>query len=636
MKWYRKCFRRLFIGRRYDDAGFDMQRRVVMMNVMMSIGFIAFCVFAVLSARSGQYIITLLDVIFCFILFTSLILMHKTPLFRVVSYTNLLLILAYFYYLFFSGGIDNTGIIWHVVYPLTVFFVLGLREGAILSLTLYAACLLTALTPLQSLMPARYGSTFLIRYFFIHAMVILMTWLFEFVRRYFHDANVQKTAALEKTLSDLRISEREVRTLAFYDKLTGLYNRAMFIEQVKAHSEHAKRYLHKLAVLHIGLDRFRLINDSMGHKVGDLVLKETGNRIAGALRLSDSVARVGADEFAVLLPNLPEDKYASNVAEKLKHTLREPFSIKDDEFHLTASIGVIVNDGRLNPTDVVKNAEIAMSAAKKKGKDIVCFYDSSMNATASDWISTATRMHHALKNEEFTLYYQPQIDLKNGTTTGVEALLRWIHPVEGFVPPDKFIPLAEESGLIRYIGLWVVREAIRNFAEWQPRIRPGVAVAINLSPRQFRNRDFYQYLKDDIHRYNLEPNHIELEFTEGVLIENDEYIEELLSDFHKLGVRLAIDDFGTGYSSLSYLKRFSVNTLKIDKSFIDHIEKDRQYFTIVQTIIMMAKNLNLKTVAEGVETAGQEKMIKDMGCDIGQGYYYSRPVDAEKIKAFIY
>ena len=417
--------------------------------------------------------------------------------------------------------------------------------------------------------------------------------------------------------------------LASHDALTGLPNRAMFSEMLNGAIQAAQRYERMFAVMFIDLDRFKLINDSLGHDAGDKLLQEMAGRLKGCMRSSDVVARLGGDEFVILVQELNETAHAVAVARKILAAAMKPFTLLGQECRVTASIGISTypSDAQDEPT-LMKNADIAMYYAKEEGKNNFQFYSGEIQTQSLERLTLETNLRRALERNEFSLHYQAKVDLKSGRINGVEALLRWYSPELGHVSPAKVIPIAEETGLIVALGKWVLRTACAQNVAWQRDGLPPVCMAVNLSARQFADPFLLDDIGDVLRDTGMDPRLLELEITEGMVIQHPDKAIELLRAIKALGVRLAIDDFGTGYSSLGQLKHFPIDTLKVDRSFIRDIPNDSEDRAITEAIIAMGKTLSLTVVAEGVETAEQESFLREHACDEMQGYYFSKPVAA--------
>jgi diguanylate cyclase (GGDEF)-like protein len=431
-------------------------------------------------------------------------------------------------------------------------------------------------------------------------------------------------------------TDEHIRYLATHDGLTDLPNRAMFAELLTASIKTAHRYGKKLALLFIDLDRFKVINDTLGHADGDQLLLEIASRLKQTLRASDVVARLGGDEFVVVLPELADELEAATIARKLLTAVMRPVMLRGQECRVTASIGVALypENGHDEQT-LTRNADMAMYLAKDEGKNDVRFFSNSMKTQSVERLTLETRLRSALERDEFVLHYQPKIDLRTRQITGVEALLRWNQPDLGMLAPHQFIPLAEDTGLIVPIGRWVLKTACEQNMVWQRAGLPPVCMAVNLSPRQFQNEHLLQDIDDTLAATGMQPELLQLEITEGMVMHNVDRAVELLREIKRRGVRLAMDDFGTGYSSMALIKQFPVDTLKIDRSFIRHLPENTDDKAIADAIIGLGKALRLTIVAEGVETAEQEIFLRTHACDEMQGFLFSRPVPAENISALM-
>ncbi|MBX3664569.1 MAG: PAS domain S-box protein [Burkholderiales bacterium] len=441
---------------------------------------------------------------------------------------------------------------------------------------------------------------------------------------------VYRIAGIAEDITDAKISREQLAHLAHFDNLTGLPNRVLFNDRLRQSVAQARRNNWILGVLFLDLDRFKLVNDTLGHATGDQLLKQVAARLTANLRPSDTVARLSGDEFAVILPELSGPQNAGHVSQKILKALAAPYDLEGHEVFVTVSIGVT-----LYPTDsddietLVRDADAAMYSAKATGRNNYQYYTASMNARAAEKLQLETRMRRALERREFTLHYQPKVDVPSGRISGLEALLRWQSPDQGLVPPALFIPLLEETGLIVQVGEWVAQAACAQIRNWlDAGIRP-VPVAINLSARQLRQPGFSDVMRRALDTSGIEPRLIQIEITESSLMENPEEAIVVLEKLEALGILLAADDFGTGYSSLSYLKRFPLDALKIDRSFVRDITIDADDAVIARTVITLAHSLGLKVVAEGVETEEQLAFLGENRCDEAQGYLFARPLPAD-------
>ncbi len=437
---------------------------------------------------------------------------------------------------------------------------------------------------------------------------------------------------LQEEVAEREQAEERVLHLANHDALTGLPNRRLLIDRLGQALALAHRENHQVAVLFMDLDRFKTINDSLGHMTGDALLQNVARRLSETLREGDTVSRLGGDEFVVVLPSLDQPKAAEKVALKLVDALAPPIDLGGQEFRVSASIGISLfpEDGRDTET-LLRNADSAMYHAKDMGRNNYQFFMEQMNVAAAERLHLENDLHRALERREFELHFQPRVSVANGLACGIEALIRWRHPERGLVLPEHFIPVAEDTGLIVPIGEWVIDEACRQGTAWCAAGLPQIPVAVNLSPRQFRQSNLVDTVARAIGRHGWPCNLLELEITEGVLMQQTSDTLKTLEALNRLGVGLAIDDFGTGYSSLSYLKRFPVDFLKIDQSFVRDIAVDPDDATIVTAIIGLAHSLGLTVVAEGVENASQLDFIREAGCDEAQGYHIGRPMPAGQL-----
>jgi diguanylate cyclase (GGDEF)-like protein/PAS domain S-box-containing protein len=431
-------------------------------------------------------------------------------------------------------------------------------------------------------------------------------------------------------------AEERVRYMATHDALTTLPNRVMFSQLLNHEIEVAKRYKRNFAVFFLDLDRFKFVNDTLGHEAGDKLLQEVGSRFKACVRAADVVARLGGDEFVVLLQELGEREQIEMIARKFLSAALKPVDVSGHECRVTASIGICVYPGDGDDeASLMKNADIAMYLAKEEGKNNFQFFSEDIRAHSLERIELESSLRRALERSQFSLQYQAKLDLKSRRITGVEALLRWRHPHLGMVPPAQFIPVAEETGLIVPIGNWVLRTACEQNMAWQREGLPPVCMAVNLSARQFADEALPEEVRAALRESGMRPELLELELTESMVMRNAERAARVLADIKKMGVRIAIDDFGVGYSSLAQIKRFPIDTLKVDRSFIRDLEKNAEDRAITKAIINMGKTLSLSVVAEGVESAAQQTFLVDHDCDALQGYYFSKPIDQDEFAAFV-
>ena len=451
-----------------------------------------------------------------------------------------------------------------------------------------------------------------------------------------HDAKGSLTnyIASYTDISERKTSEARIAHLAHHDALTGLFNRYSLENRLAQSLLAARRENRQMAVIFIDLDRFKIINDTLGHHVGDLLLVEVANRLSACVRESDIVARLGGDEFVVALTSLANDMDAAHVVKKIIAALEIPCEIEGKQLHTTLSVGIsFFPDNGEDVDALMKNADTAMYHAKEKGRNNFQFFSPAMTAAATERHEIERDLRIALKNKEFELHYQPQVCANKGLIRGVEALIRWRHPDRGLIPPLKFIPIAEESGVIESIGSWVLEEACRQMAEWRKAGFDLKHVAVNLSAHQLRSPNLVRQVQSAIARFGLAPGQLELEITESVAMEDPERAIGQLRMLRDSGVELAIDDFGTGYSSLAYLKMLPIHTLKLDRAFVRDIETDENDAAISSATLALAKNLGLRVVAEGVETEAQRDFLTSHACNLLQGYLFGKPEPADVLTA---
>ncbi|MCC7435636.1 MAG: EAL domain-containing protein [Methanoregulaceae archaeon] len=465
----------------------------------------------------------------------------------------------------------------------------------------------------------------------------------------------ERTAEIERSAAALRESEerlrlqnenleqlvdsrtREIEHQAFHDKLTGLPNRALFMDRLSCALTKSGRSGMSTAVMFIDLDNFKLINDSLGHDKGDLLLITVADRLSECVRAGDTVARLGGDEFTLLLEGVESTARAEEVADRILATLRKPIPVGTSEIFTGASIGLaITHDGHGSAQDLLKHADVAMYRAKATGKSTYVVFDEHMNAHAVERLELETALRKAIDQGTMSLAYQPIVDLASGQIIGVETLSRWAHPTRGDISPAQFIPIAEDTGLIVTLGNWVLEEACRQATEWIELMsdRP-FTISVNVSGRQLKRDDIVERVSAALEKSGLPAERLKLELTETVLLDDGEEIAIKLRSLKQLGVKLALDDFGTGYSSLSTLRSFPIDTLKVDQAFIRMLEDESEALAIVEAITSLARTMRMDVTAEGVETASQERLLKQLGVSCGQGYFFARPMPAAELRALI-
>src|SRR5215472_15586461 len=439
----------------------------------------------------------------------------------------------------------------------------------------------------------------------------------------------QLEQVVEARTQGLEAANKQLRHLATHDSLTGLPNRVLLDDRLTQAAVHAERDGHSFAVAMFDLDRFKVVNDSFGHRAGDQLIKEVAHRLAGVARSTDTVARLGGDEFLFIMDRLAKREDAVQIVRRAVEALAQPIRLGDVDIHASASVGIAVfpGDGK-NAETLLANADAAMYCAKQRGRNNIQCYTSGMNAVTQDKVKLESDLHAALTLKQLELHFQPKIETASGAIYGAEALVRWRHPERGLVPPGEFIPLAEACGLIDKIGAWVVNTACRQARAWQLQGLPSLRVAVNLSALQFRNGNLQQMIADALRTAELEPRFLEVEITESALMSDPEESVKILEQLSRMGVVVSVDDFGTGYSSMAYLRRFPIDKLKIDRTFIGELISRADDASIVRAIVSLAHNLRLKVVAEGVETSEQLELLRSLGCHQYQGFCFSPAVPA--------
>lgn len=449
------------------------------------------------------------------------------------------------------------------------------------------------------------------------------------------DGRVSSLLIVTRDISERADAESQVHYLAHYDLLTGLPNRALFRDRLLQAMAQAKRTSTLVAVMFVDIDHFKDINDSLGHAVGDQLLKEIAQRIRACVRETDTVARFGGDEFGLIQTNLNTVEGAADLADRLIDSIGKPFHMDGHEIHSGASVGVTIYPfDDHNAEDILKNADMAMYKAKREGRGRYQFYIAELNKIIQQRTAIERDLRNALQKNQLKLHYQPQLDLVTGQVVGVEALLRWQHPERGDISPVEFIPVAESTGLIMPIGEWVMRTACQQARAWQDAGLQPVRVAINLSAVQFRHKNLHETITQALSDSHLDPRWLEIELTESLIMKDVRTTIETLQHLHELGVQISIDDFGTGYSSLSYLTRFPISKIKLDKSFVRDVDK-KDGAAIAHTVITLGHSLNMKVMAEGVETVEQLRFLREHACNEVQGYYFGRPMPPGAIERLL-
>ncbi|MCW9047494.1 MAG: EAL domain-containing protein [Gammaproteobacteria bacterium] len=426
-------------------------------------------------------------------------------------------------------------------------------------------------------------------------------------------------------------NKQMVKRLEFHDTLTGLPNRTLLLDRLESATLRAHRNKTMLALLMVDIDNLKLINKTLGHDKGDIVITSVARRLSHSIRDTDTLSRTGGDEFILIIENIQQLDDIALMAAKFSRTIEHRMTILDQDIHVKASIGISVypQDG-LDIGNLLSNSDAALYRAKEKGGNIYEFYSPEFGKQARRRLELESNLRYALENNELVMYYQPKVNLTTGIASGMEALVRWKHPQQGIIPPDEFIPIAEETGLIIQLGAQVIDKSCEQFKKWQNANIPVTNISINVSGRQFKEQDLVSLLKETLDKYQLDASHIELELTESTLLKNETQAELILNELHNMGIIISIDDFGTGYASLSNLKKLPIDILKIDKSFTDGILHDPDDIAILDAIYGLARGLGLKLVAEGIETQEQLEKIKELGVDYGQGYLWSPPRAADE------
>lgn len=448
--------------------------------------------------------------------------------------------------------------------------------------------------------------------------------------------NIIKMAGSHTNITDKKMAEEEINHLAYFDIVTDLANRTLFEEKMNKCIANTNANKEMFGLIYLDLDNFKNVNDTLGHAFGDLLLKNVANLLKKHVSKDDIVSRLSGDEYAIIVPKLNALEQLNVLAEKIKDDFQSPFTLSNQEVYVTVSMGIAIypTDGE-DMLTLLKNADTAMYSAKEKGKNNYEFYLDEMNIRVMEKLKLQNDLRRAVKNNEFQVYYQPQVSMETSEIVGFEALVRWIHPTYGLISPLKFIPEAEEMGLITDIGEFVLRTACKQNKQWQHMGFSPKCMAINLSARQFQQKNLLKIIENVLAETELDAKWLELEITESICMNDLKFTIDLLNKFNDMGVTIALDDFGTGYSSLNYLKKLPIQSLKIDKSFVDNITNDHKELAIAKAITTLAHTLNLSIVAEGIETEEQFSVLKDLVCDKAQGYLFSRPLPAEGIERLL-
>jgi diguanylate cyclase (GGDEF)-like protein len=454
-----------------------------------------------------------------------------------------------------------------------------------------------------------------------------------------HEPTLEGIVLTLRDVSERTNLEEELKHQAFHDALSGLANRGLFQDRLEHALARAARSKTSLAVLFLDLDDFKLINDSLGHTAGDALLVAVAGRLSASLRSGDTAARFGGDEFAVLVEETTGPEEACQAAERLIAALCAPLVIEDHQIQVRASVGIALSQaGHEDPTELMQAADVAMYAAKARGKGRYEVYQPDLQAAIVRRLDRTADLQRAIEGREFVVHYQPIVSLDGGNTVGLEALVRWRHPENGLLLPEEFIALAEETGLIVPLDRWVLREACVQTREWQfcHSDARRLWVSVNMSARHFQDEGLVEDVATALRESDLDPQFLVLEITEGVFVQEAESVIQRMLELKALGVRFAIDDFGTGYSSLSYLRRFPIDILKLDKSFVDDVAVSVEDGALAETIVQLGKNLHLQTVAEGIEHAPQLEVLRALGCQLGQGFYFTKGLQASEMNDLLF
>lgn len=610
------------------DTKFNREMRFLLLEIMLVFGLCTFLFMGIANWIEKSLFFIVFDASVFVVLLVFLLLLRKKSTQRWLPIVLSLFLVGLTLYLYIDGGINETGYLWVFALPTYIFYLLGLRKGLIITSGVYFFLVaISFIEPLENTFSINYSDTLLVRFFVALSIVILFTTFTNSIRSIVSAQQQLLHKKQRKLISRLKQSRKKIKRIAFTDTLTGVYNRRMFLEQLKSFLEQGKRHNQRHALIFIDLDNFKDINDNLGHAAGDSILKDFSMNLKKLLRKSDIIGRIGGDEFVVLLTNIKDFNHVQNVTEKLKtrSTKNIQYDQNNVEVRFSQGIAFYPDDGA-SPDSILKAADLAMYSGKANKKNSITFFNTKMNEKLDQRIHLESELRNAIEHNQFLLYLQPQHRISDNCVCGYEMLLRWNHPDQGLTYPGYFLDYAEETGMICEIGKLGLNEALEIQKIINPHTPTPLKQAYNLSARQLNDDPFITFFKDYLFKHRDYVKNMELEITESVLLENREEITDLFKQITELNATLSIDDFGTGYSSFNYLYKFNVDTLKIDKSFVHLLDSEGEYTTIVRAIIAMAHGLGLKVVAEGIETKNQLEILKKLDCDIGQGYFYAKPM----------
>jgi diguanylate cyclase (GGDEF)-like protein len=642
-------------GHSFDDSEYELKSKFILLNGMIFVTFFSILALTIMLFLNNEMQFASMNAIYLFIGVSSINFLrskknnHNIVIFLIPLFSIHLVVTALIHY-----PNDQIRISWFLVIIIASFFLGGKKLGFIVSLvSITTIILLYIFTDLS-----------LTKYTLILAIIIILlctivVTLYEkreaISKKRLSDINIglelrvkdeikkriliyeESNNELKKSAEKLKVQKNAYRELAYYDTLTGLPNRVLFYDRLKHSIDKSKRSSTKLAVLFLDLDNFKEINDSLGHHIGDEVLKVVSKRLEKKIRQSDSLARLGGDEFTLLLEDLKELSNIGDIAKVLIQTVSEPIQIQEHELYVTVSIGISLYPDDGTDTDaLLKCADAAMYSAKKDGSNLSHFYKKEMTTESLERLELEISMRQALENDEFVVYYQPIFSSRENRLIGLEALVRWQHPQRGLLTPRYFIDVAESSAIIVQLGEVVLKKVALQLEAWYKKGFNPAFISVNLSVKQLRHQSLLPLISDILESTHFRQNWLELEITEGYTMQKPLEAIRLLKQIRRLGVSLSIDDFGTGYSSLSYLKKLPVNKLKIDRSFIKDVPKNREDKALIGAIVSMAKSMKLDVVAEGVETKEQRAFLEQIGCDKMQGYYFAKPMAVDEIEEIFF